>query len=974
MKKKLRQQTGSALLILAGIIMALVVAAGGVFYVRSVDESLWQSSLKTVVANTDQAADIIAGKIESQWYSTELQCRTFKSVDSTDTATIQYLLAEFQTADYPVALIVGDAVYPNPDSCNLESYTYHSEQTIAAPYISGINGKRVIALENPVIFQDGTKGTLVKEVSVNDLNRAFSVSIFQDHGHSYLINPEGDILFRSTNAKGNKTSSNLYTVLESESANDKSVITEAANSIANGYSGWFTAQYDGEKNLYYYTPISQTEWYLVSVIAESNIRQQTQSILYQTFTLVGVILVCFALMIALVIHRERQNLKMIERENIVEKQLIIASNSEVNTVVLAIDPQQDSYKVISKDENGFFTMPDCKTYSELLAVFAHYIDGEYQEEYKKCFNVAHLKQLLNTEHGSEYREVVTCANGKKHWMGIEVNAVHLDGHAGMIVFSARLIDAAKADEEMRREILREARTAAEDANKAKSEFLANMSHDIRTPMNAIVGITSLMQHEQNDPEKMALYIQKLQSSSQHLLGLINDVLDMSKIESSETALTVESINLAEQVGQVDSIIRPQMTDHGHEFTITIHDIVHENLIGDSLRLRQVFINLLSNAVKYTPYGGKVQFDIAEMPSSDPERAKFHIFVQDNGYGMSQEFVKHIFDPFVRAENSTTNKIQGTGLGMAITKNIVDLMGGTITVQSELNKGSRFDVEISFPIDKNAAVSVNAKNVLLVSGDAVLAHNAQEALRSAAVKFTAVQTIEDAVAHLQTQGADVILLSGHLTDTNLADTVQRLRDADREAVLIFCCDYAQEDQIEDVLRGGGVDGFVARPFFLSTFAQAIDHAQTKSEKSASESKSILKGMNFLCAEDNDLNAEILDAILDMSGATCTIYADGNEIVKAFEKVKPGDYDAILMDVQMPNMNGLDATRAIRNGSNPLGKTIPILAMTANAFSSDVQACLDAGMNAHIAKPIDIAALEHALKSVLGGVKRQAACKA
>lgn len=514
---------------------------------------------------------------------------------------------------------------------------------------------------------------------------------------------------------------------------------------------------------------------------------------------------------------------------------------------------------------------------------------------------------------------------------------------------------------------------ARSANKAKSEFLANMSHDIRTPMNAIVGITSLMQHEQNDPEKMALYIQKVQSSSQHLLGLINDVLDMSKIESSEAALTVEAINLAEQVGQVDSIIRPQMTDHGHEFTITIHDIVHENLIGDSLRLRQVFINLLSNAVKYTPYGGKILFDIAELPSSDPNRAKFHIFVQDNGYGMSQEFVKHIFDPFVRAENSTTNKIQGTGLGMAITRNIVNLMGGTITVQSELNKGSRFDVELSFPIDKNAAVSVNAKNVLLVSGDTVLVHNAKEALRSAKVTFTAVQTMEDAIAHLQTRGADVILLSGHLADSDLTGTVRRLRDADSEAVLIFCCDYAQEDQIEDVLRGGGVDGFVARPFFLSTFAQAIDYAQTKNEKSASEKESILKGMNFLCAEDNDLNAEILDAILDMSGATCTIYADGNEIVHAFEKVKPGDYDAILMDVQMPNMNGLEATRAIRNGSNPLGKTIPILAMTANAFSSDVQACLDAGMNAHIAKPIDVSALERALKSVLGGGKPKAAHK-
>lgn len=644
MKKHLQRYTGLSLIVTAGILMILVAFAGALLYVRSVDRSLWDSSLQTVIANTDQAADMIAGKIESQWYSSNLQSQTFGNFDSTDRATLQLLLEEFKTPDYPVALIVRDTVYPDPDSFDLEQYVYRSEQTILPPYISGINGKRVIALQSPVTFRDGAVGTFVKEVSVNDWSQAFSVSIFQNHGHSYLIDPQGDILFRSTNAKGNKTSGNLYTVLKNETVNDAGIVENAADAVANGYSGWFTAQYDGEENLYYYTPVSGTEWHLVSVIAVSHIRQQTDSILRQTFGLVTAIFACFVLMIGLVIHRERRNLKMIEQENVVEKQLIIASTSEMNAIVLAIDPRQDSYKVISQTENDSFAMPVCATYSELLAAFAPFVDAEYQEEYRTCFSLGRLKELLDAEHSSEYREVVTCFNGEKHWMGIEANAVHLEGHSAMVVFSARLIDAAKQEEERRREILRNARAMAEEANKAKSDFLANMSHDIRTPMNAIVGITKLMEHDRYDPEKLELYIHKVQSSSQHLLSLINDVLDMSKIESNEVSLNQERICLAEQISQVESIIRPQTEEHGQNFVVDVHEITHGYLIGDAVRLRQVFINLLSNAVKYTPDGGTIRFDLTELPEGDEDYATIALTVTDTGYGMTKEFAAHIFEP------------------------------------------------------------------------------------------------------------------------------------------------------------------------------------------------------------------------------------------------------------------------------------------------------------------------------------------
>lgn len=507
---------------------------------------------------------------------------------------------------------------------------------------------------------------------------------------------------------------------------------------------------------------------------------------------------------------------------------------------------------------------------------------------------------------------------------------------------------------------------AERATKAKSEFLANMSHDIRTPMNAIVGITNLMANEEGTSEKLRTYIEKVQLSSRHLLSLINDILDMSKIESSEVALNQDSIRLAEQVGQVDSIIRSQTTERGQTFHIRVHTIAHEYLIGDGMRLRQILLNLLSNAVKYTPYGGTIDFELSEEPCSFLDRAAFRITVSDNGYGMEPEFVKHIFEPFTRAESSVTNKVQGTGLGMAITKNIVDLMGGTITVQSEVNKGSRFEVALTFPIDHSMEASVDARSLLLISDDEVLIQNIKASLQEAKVEFNVARTEKEALSQLREKPEDVVLLSGHIHDQTLAETVQQLRQSAKDAMLIFCCDYAEQERVQEVLSHSGVDGLLSRPFFLSNLSRAVERIhEDVTEETTEKHGSVLNGMKFLCAEDNALNAEILEAILSMYGASCQIYPDGRKLVEAFANVKPGEYDAILMDVQMPNMNGLEASRAIRSGENPLGEKIPIIAMTANAFTEDIRECLRAGMNAHVSKPLDITALERTLRALFTG---------
>ena len=386
----------------------------------------------------------------------------------------------------------------------------------------------------------------------------------------------------------------------------------------------------------------------------------------------------------------------------------------------------------------------------------------------------------------------------------------------------------------------EALRSAERASKAKTDFLSNMSHDIRTPMNAIIGITTLMKNELHQPEKLAEHLGKLENSGQLLLGIINDILDMSRIESGKTTLNVEKMNLPQQISQLDSIIRQQAGQRRQTFTVNTH-LQHENVLADPNRLNRVLMNILSNAVKYTPTGGHIRFEVDELPRNE-HYARYRFVVQDDGIGMSEAYQKTLFDPFTREERSGTNKVQGTGLGMAITKNIVDLMGGSINVESTTGKGTRFEVVLEFPVDAEA------------------------------------------------------------------DTVPE--------------------------------------------AQVLPEEE--------EETSPLSGMKFLCAEDNAINAEILEMLLEANGASCTICSNGQEIVDAFASVRPGEYDMILMDVQMPVMDGLEATRRIRSGENPLGRIIPILAMTANAFLEDMQKSREAGMDEHLSKPVDIAALEQTVK--------------
>ena len=398
-----------------------------------------------------------------------------------------------------------------------------------------------------------------------------------------------------------------------------------------------------------------------------------------------------------------------------------------------------------------------------------------------------------------------------------------------------------------KDITTEALQTAENANKAKTDFLSNMSHDIRTPMNAIIGMTSLIRYDAGNKDKVIEYADKIDISSQHLLGIINDVLDMSKIEAGKTVFKYNDFSILNFIQEINTLFQSQIDEKKQTLTIIKENIRHEWVNGDQVHLMQIFSNLLSNAVKYTQEGGKIQFLVEECETKSSVYAKYRFLVSDNGMGMSADFKETIFDPFTRAESSMTNKIQGTGLGMAITRNLVKAMGGTIDLESELGQGSCFEVLIDMRIAEERTIAL-----------------------------------------------------------------------------------AAQEEIDE------------------------------------QDDNILQGMKFLCAEDNELNAEILMELLKIEGAECIICENGERVLETFEQSAPGDYDMILMDVQMPVMNGYEATKAIRRSSHELAMTIPIIAMTANAFSEDIQHSLAAGMNAHVSKPVEMKVLEKTIRSIKSGV--------
>ncbi len=533
----------------------------------------------------------------------------------------------------------------------------------------------------------------------------------------------------------------------------------------------------------------------------------------------------------------------------------------------------------------------------------------------------------------------------------------------------------EAERKLHSQQLAEALQAAQIASESKTTFLSNMSHDIRTPMNAVLGFTTLLDRDAGNPSKVREYTRKITASGQHLLSLINDILDVSKIESGKVVLNLEEFALNDVISSVDAIIQPMARARRQEFHLDVTGIRHEYLVGDETRLNQILINLLSNAVKYTPEGGHIWLRIIGLKQRSSQYEHIRIEVEDDGYGMTPEYLERIFDAFTRAENSTTNKVQGTGLGMAITKSIVELMGGTIEVSSEVNRGSLFRVELELRIQEGKAdrqfwTERGISQILVIDGDPESRESIRTLMEDTGVQLKAAGGPEEAVDWLRNGGeCQLILLDWDAPDM---DGVQAAKDigavlpAAVPILFLAECDEAEELESAVSAVGGNI---LVKPFFVSAFMEKIGEiwADAGKEERRPEPESVvtLERLRFLAAEDNEINAEILAELLELEGAACEIVENGQLAVERFRQAEKGEFDAILMDVQMPVMNGHDAARAIRALPRADAACIPIIAMTANAFAEDERAALAAGMDAHVAKPLDIELLKQTIRQCMRG---------
>ena len=579
-----------------------------------------------------------------------------------------------------------------------------------------------------------------------------------------------------------------------------------------------------------------------------------------------------------------------------------------------------------------------------------------------------------TDENALDRDVYMCnvETLEKRWFRLSLHGSGQKGGKCVLVLSDR------TEDKKMREQLEEALGLAKNANAAKSNFLSNMSHDIRTPMNAIIGYATLLGKEAENADRVRDYVRKITYSGQHLLSLINDILDMSKIESGKTSLVTSEFRLPEFIEELYSMMVAQANAKKQTFDVHTKGTLPEIVVGDKLRLNQIMLNLLSNAVKYTPAGGNIKMNVELLKQKVSNHAHIRFTVEDNGIGMSPEYLKTIFEPFSRETTDKTKGIQGTGLGMAITKNIVDLMGGTISVESEPGKGSKFIVELELAVansvqeDGDFWKKHNVTRVLVIDDEEDVCVEIKELMADTGVVIDyrlsgkeGVKAVEDAAD--KDEQYNIVIVDWKMNEMDGLETARRIRKrVGRELPIMVLTSYSFED-IEDLAKDAGIDLFLSKPFFVSNFRRAVqqinkDGAEAEIEPENEDAS--IEGLKVLAAEDNEINIEILLELLEDEGVKCDIAYNGQEALEKFEASEPGQYDIIFMDVQMPVMNGYEATKAIRACSHPEAKTIPIIAMTANAFDDDKKAAYDSGMNAHVAKPIDIPELKKIVAKILG----------
>ena len=818
---------------------------------------------------------------------------------------------------------------------------------------------------------------------VDDISYSISVDSFDGKGSCFLVLPNGLqedstglVLLQSSNDK-------LFKSKESEQINFLQFLREKTNmsdkNIADLQDKWeqidndeiasYTTTFKANGGKSYYLDcrtVGFNDWIMIGVVptdivdeSMTNLRTVTIGVMAAIFVVLGSGIAWF------IIITNRRKLR--DQEVVIKSRERLFDLLTYNTadIFALFNPQTGEAEFVSQNIESVLGLdPDDVKRNVFNLLIASTEDiAAFKEHASSQWDEGFVVDEIPMKH---------VKNMNEYWFRLAINPAQHGGKGYVLMLSDRT-----KEHEMRGD-LQSALAVAKSANEAKSNFLSNMSHDIRTPMNAIIGFATLLEKDAENPVKVREYIRKISFSSHHMLSLINDILDMSKIESGKSALHIEEFSFPTFLEELYSIIITQVNSKKQKFEMHTKGAIPELVSGDKLRLNQVLINLLSNSVKYTPAGGDINLTVEALPESVRNHAHLRISVKDNGLGMSEEFVKVIFEPFSRETTAYTREIQGTGLGMAITKQIVDLMGGTITVKSQLGKGSEFIVEIEIAKVVNEQKDPKQfwkdhriSKMLVVDDEEDICLEVKELMNDVGVEVDYAtggsKALEMIKAMKDGKKYDVVLLDWKMPEMSGLEVAKGITEITKGSLPIMVLSSYNVEDIQEEAEATGIHIFLSKPFFVSSFRNAVEklNGEEAVKQEESEEEVSMEGLNILAAEDNPINAEILVELLDIEGATCTICENGKIAVETFEKSEPGTYDMIFMDVQMPVMNGHEASKAIRASSHPDAKKIPIIAMTANAFDDDKKAAYDAGMDAHVAKPIDMNILKKTVAKVKGG---------
>ena len=787
-----------------------------------------------------------------------------------------------------------------------------------------------------------------------------SISAFDSKSDNYVINGEGRIIFNGSSFRN--TENRFYNVvnyLEDNSDLTNQKLLSLEKSWTEGSMITLSTKIESVPYYLVSVPLEQSGWILVGMVdagvVNKNINQLQNLTMGLGFSVSALLLV---ILFSIVVTSYIKTKKRQQDEIMFRDSLFSDLSQNVNDVFVILEEKTDEVVYVTPNIDSVLGVKEEDVKKDIAS-----IDGINGDR----LIAANLIELNKKDKISWTQEYLNNDSGETRYL--EITAYHTEfGSLKRIV----IVISDRSEERKLQNALSSSLEIAKNANAAKSNFLANMSHDIRTPMNAIVGYSTLLIKDADDKNKIIEIGKKITYSSQHLLSLINDVLDMSKIESGRTSLNSDKVDVSEVINNISEIVQVQTKSKKQSFEIKTKGNIPPYIYADKLRLTQILLNLLSNAVKYTEKNGTISF-VVEGYGNNGQTCHLRFIVSDNGQGMSSEFVEKIFEPFSRETNSMTNKIQGTGLGMSITKSIIDLMGGTINIQSELGKGSVFTVDLIFSVpldenDDNFFADHEITRVLVGDDEIDVTENIQSILSDAGLECDAaiggLESVDKATrAYEDNNSYDVIILDWKMPDMDGVECVRRIRKEIGKDVPIFVLSSYDVSEIEDEAKKAGVDLFLPKPFFLSNFQRVLDtyyqnKANTEEEGNNSDDFS---GVKILVAEDNEINAEIITELLDSIGIKCVIAEDGLEALRVFTEESPDEFDMIFMDIQMPIMDGYESARRIRASNNTRAKSIPIIAMTANAFEDDVKASMASGMNAHISKPIDFERLKSIIKS-------------